>query len=297
MSDSEDKARPQEHEEIPDAPQKQPLPEVASATQNHTESDKQTTPYSQKKSKPPRRNWVESLIAAGVTSQEIWNAAVAVFTGLLLVITYWQYQLGQEQNQLGRDSFRFTQMNERPWVSAEISLPYPLTFDEKGNLGIEIELAVKNVGRTVAQEAWNWTELTFLDPDGGDIAARKRQAEVCDAYRSPVGPSRNRHGFALFPEVGSQEFIVKEGKWAKEIAQELARALPVNKGKVGFAIIGCVSYRAASEDTSDQRHQTRFLYHIGLWDDDTQTSTVFVKPRGGPYNIVLIPRVSGSSAD
>lgn len=290
MDDSEDKTGPQKHGDTTTPAQDQPTPIVPTPSQHGPNENRQHTTQQEHHSQPPRKRGIVQLQTSSLVPQDLWNGIVAIFTIFLSIVTYWQYQLGGE-------TLRFTQMNERPWISAELHITNPFVFDEKGNLGVKITMAVKNVGKTVAQESWAWADLVFLDPDGGDIAAQQRQIEVCNTIRDPTGPSKDDPGFALFPEVEPVRLSVQAGKWANEIAPELARALPANKGKVGFAIIGCVSYRAAAEDSSHWRHQTRFLYYIGLWDEEAKKPDTFMNPRTGPYKIVLIPKRYGNSAD
>lgn len=200
--------------------------------------------------------------------------------------------------------FRITQSNERPWISVGLQLPQPVVFDKEGNLGLAIDMDVKDVGRAVAVEVMEWAEMVFLDPDGDDVAARERQMQQCDADRLPPMPPPIDAipGRVLFPGVEATHLSVRVGKWANDITREIARALPVNKGKVGFAIIGCVSYRAASEDLMFWRHhppfkhQTRFLYHLVQWGDDGKPA-YFIKPQGSPKNIVLGRMPYGNAAD
>jgi hypothetical protein len=262
---------------------------------------------------PPRSNGNDKTSNYPKDPYERWRTVVSalalVVSGLALAVSCFSVYLSKRSATAAEQSaaaaqrnaataegaFRLTQQNARPWVSVEPSLTQPVTFDEKGNLPLEIDLGVKNVGNAVALDTRTWADMFILDPDGQDTIARQKQGEQCEIYRFPTYSAQDSPGITLYPGLETVHLSINVGKWAKEIRRELARALPSHKGKVGFAIAGCVSYRAAFEDHQTSRHQTRFLYYLGRRENGE--SDYFMKPQGSPEDIVLLPMTYGNSAD
>ena len=68
------------------------------------------------------------------------------------------------------------------------------------------------------------------------------------------------------------------------------------QGKVGFTIVGCVSYRASFEPPESRRHQTRFMYYLARIDKERYPN-VLITPSGISPDLRLVSLPVGNDAD
>jgi hypothetical protein len=171
----------------------------------------------------------------------------------------------------------------------------PLRFNVPGNGGpiarAEIEDTLENVGNSPAVDVLYWEDIIPLGPQAGYQDALKRRAEYCDAKRhpNPQGPQ----GSVLFPKdpITARSIV---GPYMSVVTAAVAKSAV--RGKVGFAMVGCVSYRFSFEQKTAPTHQTRFLYFLGRVDKNGFTMP-YVTPEGVATQLQLVEMPDGFSAD
>jgi hypothetical protein len=184
---------------------------------------------------------------------------------------------------------------ERPWIKIKPTLVTPLTFNSPAYAGetarANIQLVLENTGTTVALNVLAWSDILPLDPGGGYRTALKRRSEWCDANRHPN--QQGLAGFYLFP---NEPFVELQtvGPPMKQVIQAARDNVEGLKGKVGFVLVGCVSYRAPLQTQDQPRHETLFMYYLGRTDGDGFNP--YFEPSGSA-NLQLIGVPDGFSAD
>lgn len=198
-----------------------------------------------------------------------------------------------QQNNVMKDTLR---MDQRAWVSAEYQIVKPLTFDEAGNVYITLNVMMKNVGKSVALNVLPWVSLVLLDLGEGYMTPLALQERECDKRRYQKIDLKHMSGAALFPE---QEVSLPHPSYARitaeRIKQAVAQVPPEKKGQIGFAVVGCVSYRASFEDLQEWRHQTRSMFFLAHQVEFGINQ--LVKPEGTHEDMKLVNMLIGESAD
>jgi len=184
-------------------------------------------------------------------------------------------------------------LSQRLWISVTHKIAKPLTFDETGKASIYLSEILENIGQSVAVNVLSWADIIPLDPGMGYQTAISRQNQYCDTNRHPNPQAIP--GYVLFPK--QQRPPASTGMAATREIVEKAKSLapPWANGKIGFAIVGCVFYRASFEPPDAGRHQTRFMYYLG-WLDDEGGVNVLVEPSGVPPNLRLVLMAVGNEA-
>jgi hypothetical protein len=67
-------------------------------------------------------------------------------------------------------------------------------------------------------------------------------------------------------------------------------------GKVGFVLVGCVSYRFPFEKESAPRHETRFIYYMGKV-EESGAMNPYVRPSGSASELQIVPFPDAVYAD
>jgi hypothetical protein len=188
------------------------------------------------------------------------------------------------------------EVTERPWIKVKATLITPLTFNTPVQVGevasAKVQLLLENTGKTVALNVLSWSDILPLDPSGGYRAALKRRSEWCDANRHPN--PQGLAGYYVFPNDPFVE-VQTVGPPMNLVFQAVSQNTGGMKGKVGFVLVGCVSYRAPLQTEDQSRHETRFLYYLGN-PDPAGLLVPFVEP-SGIANLQLVAIPDGFSAD
>jgi len=187
-------------------------------------------------------------------------------------------------------------LQQRPWVKIKHRILRPLTFGTEAWKGPVASAVIgdilENVGQSVALNVLSWEDIIPMDSDGSIRTARLRQSEMCDAYRHRT--PRSLTGYMLFP---------KDNPWVQnstvgpkmETVLKATASSPIS-GKVGFVLVGCVSYRSAFEPKDSSMHQTGFTYYLGNVGKDGSVNP-YVVPSGTASELQLIASPEGFSAD
>ena len=188
-------------------------------------------------------------------------------------------------------------LGERPWVKIKHGIVSPLTFDIVRNGGpmaiMTLEDTLENVGQTVALNVLSWEDVIPEDADHSIATARKRQAEYCDANRHP--DPRQVSGYSMFPhDPAIHQSIV--GPMMETVTAAANRNSGALHGKVAFVLVGCVFYRSSFEPLSSPTHQTRFIYHLAIPENEGVVQP-FIIPRGVARTLRLIAFPDGFTAD
>lgn len=227
------------------------------------------------------------LVLVGICAVLIYGRQLEVFRKQFAEI---QTQTKTQQDQLN--------LSQRPWVKIKHRIIEPLTFNVqrwKGPVAtIVIEDIVENVGPTVALNVDSWEDVLPLDPDSSSSSARVRRSEMCNSLRK-LNPKVTTQGYMLFPKDPMVQ-ISHVGP-PMEVVKKAATTNPDGlKGKVGFVLVGCVSYRSAFEPVSNPAHETQFMYYLArpVQNDGIQP---YVLPSGIAEGLQLIAMPEGFSAD
>jgi hypothetical protein len=155
---------------------------------------------------------------------------------------------------------------------------------------VTIEDTFENVGPTVALNVAAWEDVFPLDSTFYHTALA-RQKELCDMARHP--DPKGVTGYFLFPK---DPFWVKSivGPPMKLVTQSVMKT--PQGDRVGFVLVGCVSYRAPFEAIDAPRHQTRYAYLLGrrMADGDFNTG---IETTGTATNLDVASLPDGILAD
>jgi hypothetical protein len=201
------------------------------------------------------------------------------------------------------------ELAERPWVFASHEIETPLTFVPAGGAALVLRETMENVGRSAAVDLSSWADAIPLDPNGSAKSAIARQVQYCDAHRRYTGKGALGTS-VLFPKQNRSQTIGM-GPTREQLAQAVAKAqaMPGQPKRVGFAIVGCIWYRAFFEPEDTPLHQTRFMYYLARRYGPTEMTVSFlysgipagmnamVEPAGKPEGLLLIPWGEATSAD
>jgi hypothetical protein len=182
------------------------------------------------------------------------------------------------------------QIGNRPWVKITPAIVEPLTFKDAGAT-MTTDNIIENVGSSVALHVLSWEDVIPLDPDGSMKTARARQEEWCGAHRHIQKGEVS--GSVLFPHDPKRERMGMGPPMSKVNEAKAKNALI--PGKVGFVLVGCVSYRSSFESDTAFGHQTRFIYRLGIPHDGVFQP--YIDPVGTADQLRLIEMPDGFAAD
>jgi hypothetical protein len=187
------------------------------------------------------------------------------------------------------------EVSERPWIKIKPTLVSPLIFNSPAQAGAvanaSVRLELENTGNTVALNILTWTDILPLDPGSGWRGALKRRSEWCDANRHPN--QQVLGGYYLFPNEPFVE-VHSVGPPMNRVLDAARDNIEGLKGKVGFVLVGCVSYRAPLQTQDQPSHETLFMYFLGR--TDRVGLNPYVEPSGS-VDLQLVAMPDGFSAD
>jgi len=133
---------------------------------------------------------------------------------------------------------RTLEVNQRPWVSADVAIAGPLTFDQNndGESHIPLKITLKNNGLALAQNIRVFP--IFYAGDIPHITRDEIEETRCRKPRNDTGALQ----FTLFPGQTRSE-IVAPALTPEEVT-ETKSAMVKNPFAFGPAIVVCISYRA-----------------------------------------------------
>lgn len=204
-------------------------------------------------------------------------------------------------------------LSERPWIKVSVEVAKPLTFDTQpllygtGNESVAeivIENTIENVGASLAQDVRVWEDIVPLKQTDivgccGPITFHSviaHQTEKCDTYRHTF-PLPNFPGPMLFPHDKPWVYDYPVDFPMEQVPKAIASSpqFSLQKGKISFVFVGCVSYRFPFEALDLPRHETQFMYELGK-PNATGGYDTYIEPSGVHPEIQLLP-FAGASAD
>jgi hypothetical protein len=214
-----------------------------------------------------------------------------IFTGLMWGANQTAADAAKNAAQTAKDALV---IGNRPWIKITPGIIKPLTFNELKQHGpmamMTIQNRVENVGNSVALNVLVYEELI---PVGFDIrAALDRRKERCELYRKTQQPDAGTVIFAKDTSTGGQGV----GPSMADI-QKVMDSTPQLKGKIGFVLVGCASYRSSFEPESTPRHETFFFYWLGVLGPSGNGMNPWVDPTGTASQLTLIGTPLYFSAD
>ncbi len=207
--------------------------------------------------------------------REVVALWIAAGVGLLAIIVS-TCDSSSERKVMG-DTLSEMQAEQRPWVSIPstevglaIQITEPLSFDARGG-GIRTSLILRNSGKKPAFGVrWNSKIIAInYKPKGinDDLAA------YCEPIRRQPPEATER---TLFPDDRYAEQNYPSGIYPSDIAAAFANIdKPAVKGKLSFALIGCVDYL----DDAGIHHQSRYVFLL-IIPMKTGIDMGFFKPEG-----------------
>ena len=193
--------------------------------------------------------------------------------------------------------------SQRPWIKIKHRIVKPFDFTFVGAAGpaatMTVEDTIENVGSGVALDVVSWEDVIPLDPNVSTDKARRRQDQWCGANKTydPHNPTQ-LNGYILFPR---DPFVQDShiGPLMKDVDQAVRDNIlsgnpmfgeqPGNlRGKVAFAMVGCVVYRSSLDPEGTRPHVTGFLYHLGEVVGDGVGIQPFIFPKGIANTLQLL---------
>ena len=148
-------------------------------------------------------------------------------------------------------------MSERPWLSIDFMLDYPIEFQSTGDIGVRIHPIIKNIGHSVAT---NIRIILGATPEGGGFwfnDVRNEQKKDCDTWRSLNFNDDARVGplFEGQTYTENTSFTISKA----DIGKYVITMPDGTKAITGISLYGCLDYRFAF---APEHHQTGFWYDI-----------------------------------
>jgi hypothetical protein len=190
------------------------------------------------------------------------KAAVVVALGILFVNT-WQSCATQKAANAAQDAADTAHdtlvVSERPWITVTVGLNGPgLTFNPDGSASLNLGIAVKNIGHSVATGINIRPEMFAMSfsANGMFNEPLDKQSSFCEKVRkAAIDPRRL---FTLFPtEDTTANITVTLTK-----ADIDSAIMPFNKRDAKYVlpvIYGCVNYQFSFDKLT---HQTQFIYEL-----------------------------------
>jgi len=181
------------------------------------------------------------------------------------------------------------ELSHRPWISVDIAPASPLVFDERGGV-MMFNVTMKNVGHSVAKHVSLWMEFVVA----GVHDLNETSNRLSNIMKQPVN-EQSDYGWLLFPNQ-----LAAEPRPAIAQPSDIQKALEIGHfkdvGAIGLHLVGCVDYPSSFDPK--KRHQTRFVYLLGRFDEARGVVMGTFEPKAKMYQkIVLTPTGHGASAD
>lgn len=175
------------------------------------------------------------------------------------------------------------ELTDRPWVSVNITLNGPLTFNDQG-ASVRFMIIAKNVGRSVAVNVTINAEVV-IPRMGGDIwaAVIAEQMRVCQNIRSEF------MSYAVFPEevypcditFGISPEQLEQGRYDES-------------NVISLYVVGCVDYQVSGHEA---HHQTRFVYEIHRTVDKSDRLFAVILGEDVPLERLILQKMFVRSGD
>ena len=254
-----------------------------------TESDEERAKKEKKERRKTIMFWVEIV------------SAIILFGYLGVTILIWcaNKQAAKAAKEAADTAHDTLIISERPWMSASIELLGPgLIFDPNGSASLNLGVAVKNIGHSVANSIDVRAEMYPMSYD--EIGVFKdpiqRESAFCDKFRQEI-PRDPRMLGTLFPQDGTMKNITV----SMNNADMDSAGMPFNKGNMKYVmpvIYGCVNYGFSFDKLT---HQTQFIYVLSWLNPQEPTHRFAIKRISGtvPLSSLLIDRYyfGGALAD
>jgi len=204
----------------------------------------------------------------------------AIAVGGLISAVIFGYQLREMQtaSDLTREGIRISAetliATQRPWVSIEMTILGPLTFDANG-AGINIGVTLKNDGHSPAMHVRNFVTL---DPD----TAGHKGPDFCELQRTQTAQN--------FAQVLFPEDTVLDVHTARADSGEIKRAM--QRTGINPLITACVDYLS---EFNNIRHQTKLTANL-LKKITTPGGIAAIKPNEGnvPKSDLYLEQIFGA---
>ena len=202
-------------------------------------------------------------LVALLLSSTFWTAgatiAIAAFTYELAYISGRQWQTMNQQLDL----------EQRPWLSADVKILGPLTFDATGNGNMLVSIAIENTGHSPASYAFDETRFVPMGvkrdqtDKGKGFSTPKEADRICNTLKQRAENPTNKAnavGYTLFPNRVAVR-IQPLQLHSADIKEALAYSRPFqgNANYIMPIIVGCIDYGFVFEQG---RHQTQFSWTV-----------------------------------
>jgi hypothetical protein len=203
------------------------------------------------------------------TNYEIarWTRVVGLWTrGLVIVGVITAGVLGAQTctliNQLAE-----MKAEQRPWLQIGTSAVTPLTYDDKGNVHLMLQTAVKNIGHFPAQYVYTRGQLFPMVPQINPI---KRRDILCETLRNRELTAANV-GFVMMPGDVKNPFLpLTMAADDFELWKKVDGSVPL--------IAGCVDYVFV---TDMSHHHLGFILEVDKRGSTPETPFASVRPSDG----------------
>jgi hypothetical protein len=191
-----------------------------------------------------------------VTKSDLWMIGLTgtIAVGGLISAVIFGYQLSEmgSASELTRQSIALSKQSleasrdaliatQRPWVSAELSINGPFTFNEEG-AQISIGVTLKNHGHSPAANVRDFVIL--------DLGAGEKGSEICEAQRGRFLTNFTR---TIFPDE-----TIAHSRIASVNKDDL-KAATARRDIIAPFITTCVDYLSQLDNT---KHQTRITIDL-----------------------------------
>jgi hypothetical protein len=180
----------------------------------------------------------------------------------------------EKGNELNRQAFIAT---HRPWIDIDsaASITGNLTISFEEGVGAALNLTLKNLGETPAENIFIYAEITFIGIVGTDYLILA--SETALARRPQTG------GLVIFPK------DTLEGAWEARVDQE-GFLQGIARGPSGTVIhpviVGCVTYDFGSEKIGCQ---TSFVFHVQMPSSPLGIPTAVGRVPNAQLHLVKLP--------
>ncbi len=209
------------------------------------------------------RDWLIHYWDAPREKSKWTDVGMILLTTGIAAAAFWSAWVFNNQLAVMREQLEVT---DRPWIRAEPQVSSPITFQENGNLAMDVTFVLDNVGRSVATDVTVYAGAFVPKWEGSEHFSRplERQVQLC----GKVQP--HALTITLFPDEIKQ-FNVGLRISRKEIEANIVPPPPgipnPPPGKRTDPILfGCVDYRFSN---LPEHHQTGFVYNIVRTDPKT----------------------------
>ena len=213
-----------------------------------------------------RAQWQAAEAAKGQETFARYQAYIAagatILAGIGTIFLIWTFretkrsadaaaaaaQAAVEANRLSQETFA---ADQRPWVSVEGCQPSTDLQWDSSQFYIQLNIAMKNVGKSPALKTEVWIKLT-TERDWHEL--EQQQVAFADEIRGNI----KSFSIVVFPDQ-VRNFSAVGGIFTKYIQSQFADKDMI-EGPFDMYVLGCVDYHSTP---TKRTHQTGFIYMIG----------------------------------